>query len=80
LSENPAHKAFDAFAAQYDHESDDWLDMDIRDFFEAGYAAGLERAASKLADWKNESERQGMPAARQRWENAELAIRYLIGR
>jgi hypothetical protein len=41
MTQNPAKKAFEAFAAEYDHESNDWLDMDVGDFFEAGYAAAL---------------------------------------
>ncbi|MDR5802172.1 hypothetical protein [Caballeronia sp. LZ001] len=37
-----AEKAFDAFANRYDHESNDWLDMNVQTFFQEGFKAAIE--------------------------------------
>lgn len=37
-----AMQAFDAFAAKYNHESNEWLDMGVDVYFCAGYDAAAE--------------------------------------
>lgn len=44
-NQTPASAAFDAYAAKYDHLSDEWLDI----FFKAGYEVGAE-ASRKEGD------------------------------
>ncbi|MDR5801150.1 hypothetical protein [Caballeronia sp. LZ001] len=41
-NDKTAEKAFDAFSNRYDHESNDWLDMDVQTFFQEGFKSALE--------------------------------------
>lgn len=47
---NEARNAFEKWASQYDHYSDEYLDMGADAFFIAGYLAALQATSSDNAE------------------------------
>jgi len=63
-------EAFDNWAAQFDHESDEYLDMGADQFFAAGFRAGLEHAAQDSALREQQGEHVSTEAEAQVMRNA----------